>query len=83
VDSRYYGSTTPVPSRREILDNLLPYVARHLAAGGQLQHLSRHILGLFQGVPGARRWRRYLSEQANRPGAGLAVLQAAAAQLIE
>jgi len=83
VDSRYYGSTTPVPSRREILENLLPYVASHLAAGGQLQHLSRHILGLFQGVPGARRWRRYLSEQAGRPGAGVAVLQAAAAQLIE
>jgi tRNA-dihydrouridine synthase A len=43
--------------------------------------MTRHMLGLFQGVPGARAWRRHLSEQAHRPGAGLAVLQTALARI--
>ncbi|MCZ6850002.1 MAG: hypothetical protein O7F75_14295, partial [Alphaproteobacteria bacterium] len=42
-------------------------------------HIPRHILGLFQGVPGARAWRRHLSENAHKPGAGIGVLRAAAA----
>ena len=81
VDRKFYGDRHEVPSRRQVIERLLPYVERHLAAGGQLKHVARHLLGLFQGCPGARAWRRYLSEQAHRHGAGVEVLLAALAQL--
>ena len=55
-----------------------PFVERQLARGIRLQTISRHILGLFQGQPGARAWRRHLSEQAHRPSAGPEVLLQAA-----
>ena len=58
-----------------------PYIARHLAAGGRLHQITRHMLGLFAGRPGARGWRRVLSEGAGRPGAGLALIDAALAEL--
>ena len=51
-----------------------PYIAAHLAAGGKLAQVTRHMLGAFSGRPGARRWRRILSEEGARPGAGLEVL---------
>ena len=53
---------------------MLPYVEAHLAQGGRLHQITRHMLGLFTGKPGARTWRRILSEHANRPGAGTALL---------
>lgn len=56
-----------------------PYIAAHLASGGRLHQITRHMLGLFTGRPGARAWRRILSEGANRPGAGLALLDEALA----
>lgn len=59
-----------------------PYIARHLANGGRLHQVTRHMLGLFAGRPGARGWRRVLSEQAHRDGAGLDVLDAGLAQLL-
>lgn len=49
---------------------MLPYIDRHLAGGGRLHQVTRHMLGLFAGRPGARAWRRVLSEGATRPGAG-------------
>lgn len=58
-----------------------PYIADHIAAGGRLHQITRHMLGLFTGRPGARGWRRVLSERANKPGAGLDVLDAALAEL--
>jgi len=64
----------PEPARDEIIERLLPYVERELAAGTPLKAISRHILGLFNGVPGARTWRRHLSEAAHREGAGRDVL---------
>jgi tRNA-dihydrouridine synthase len=60
---------------------MLPYIERHLASGGKLNQITRHMLGLFAGRPGARGWRRLLSEQAHRPGAGPEVVEAALAQL--
>ena len=54
-----------------------PYIARHLAEGGRLNQITRHMLGLFHGRPGARGWRRTLSERAHVEGAGLEVLDAA------
>jgi tRNA-dihydrouridine synthase A len=65
----------------ETVDAMRPYIAAHLAAGGRLHQITRHMLGLFHGRPGARAWRRVLSEGANRPGAGLDLLDMALAEL--
>jgi tRNA-dihydrouridine synthase A len=69
-----FDITEPAPSRLEIVERLLPYLERELAQGTPLWAISRHILGLFNGLPGARAWRRHLSEAAHRPGAGPEVL---------
>ena len=61
--------------------DMRPYITNHLANGGRLHQITRHMLGLFHGRPGARGWRRVLSDHANRPGAGLDVLDAALAEL--
>ena len=53
------------------------YAGRHIAAGGRLSHVTRHMVGLFHGQPGARRFRQILSTEATRPGAGPEVLRAA------
>jgi tRNA-dihydrouridine synthase A len=79
VDRRFYGDGHPVPSRHEVVARFLPYVAARLAEGVPLQAMTRHILGLFQGQPGARAWRRHLSENAHRRGAGVEVIEQAAA----
>jgi tRNA-dihydrouridine synthase A len=59
------------PDPFAVLDAMRPYIADHLAAGGRLHQITRHMLGLFTGKPGARGWRRILSEGASREGAGL------------
>lgn len=69
---------TPAPGRMEILEGFLPYLSAQLAAGTALQGISRHLLGLFQGLPGARSWRRAISEQAHRASAGAELLREAA-----
>ena len=65
----------------QTLDDMRPYISDHLATGGRLHQITRHMLGLFHGRPGARGWRRVLSDQANRPGAGAEVLTAAIAEV--
>jgi tRNA-dihydrouridine synthase A len=77
VDSRFFGDTAEIPARAAILEAFKPYVQAELDRGHRLHSITRHILGLFQGVRGGRVWRRYLSENAGRPGAGLEVLDAA------
>ncbi|MCE9687056.1 tRNA dihydrouridine(20/20a) synthase DusA [Shewanella sp. AS16] len=77
VDSRLCGVTAPALSREEVIDKMLPYIEAHLATGGRLNHITRHIIGLFQGLPGSRGWRRYLSENAHRPGADTRVVRQA------
>jgi tRNA-dihydrouridine synthase A len=72
----------PGPDAFEVLEAMRPYIARHLAAGGRLHQVTRHMLGLFAGRPGARGWRRVLSEGATRPGAGLALLDRALAEVL-
>ncbi|MGV8996464.1 MAG: tRNA dihydrouridine(20/20a) synthase DusA [Parvibaculaceae bacterium] len=79
VDQRFYGATTPVPTRQEILEAFLPYVEEQLSRGYHLHAMSRHILGLFTGLPGARAYRRHISENAPRKDAGIAVLRDAMA----
>lgn len=78
VDRRFFDPSAPVPARAAIVAGLLPYAEAALAAGAPLNAITRHILGLYQGQPGARAWRRHLAENAHRPGAGAAVIREAA-----
>ena len=77
VDVRLFRADRAPPSRRTVIEALLPYVERHLRAGGRLNNVARHILGLYHGQPRARAYRRHLSERAPRAGAGVAVLEEA------
>lgn len=83
VDSRLYGATDPVATPFEALDAYRPYVEGALAAGTRLHAITRHMLGLFTGMPGARRWRQILSSEANRPGADWSVVVRAAEAVSE
>jgi len=64
-------------SAEEVVHLMLPYIADHLAQGGRLGQVTRHMLGLFQGRPGARGWRRHLSENVHTDGSGPEVVLAA------
>lgn len=77
VDSRLFAKDRVAHSRDDVMRGLLDYVAAQLEQGTALNHITRHLLGLYQGVPGARKFRRYLSENAYKSGAGLDVLQEA------
>lgn len=77
VDQRFYGATDEPKTRLDIAYAMLPYIEKQLASGAKLNMVTRHILGLFQGQPGARAWRRYLSENAHKLGAGPEVVEAA------
>ena len=74
VDWRLFGSANPVENRKQAIEAWLPYVECQLARGVPLNAMTRHVLGLFNGLPGARAFRRHLSENAHRPGAGVEVL---------
>ena len=74
ADLKLYGMDNPAKSRDDVIAGLLPYVEHQLARGVHLNHITRHILGLYQGVPGARKFRRHISENAYKKQAGLEVL---------
>lgn len=80
VDQRIFGMGETV-SAHTAVERYLPYVEARLAEGVRLSAMTRHMLGLFNGRPGARRWRRTLSENAPKPGAGISVLEEALAQV--
>jgi tRNA-dihydrouridine synthase A len=69
VDRRFFGEVSAPLSRHEIVAKLIPYIQKQLNTGARLNSVSRHILGLFHGEPGARGWRRYISEHASQSGA--------------
>jgi len=73
ADARIFGAG-PQRTAAEIVELMVPYITQHIAAGGRLHQVTRHMLGLFQGRPGARMWRRYLSENAHRDGADASVM---------
>jgi tRNA-dihydrouridine synthase A len=75
------GTAEPTSTREQVIQRLLPYVERELADGTPLKAMTRHLMGLFNGLPGARAWRRQLSEQAHRPEAGVEVIQDALARM--
>lgn len=79
VDKRIFNGAEASKSRYEIMGLLLPYIDGQLAQGIRLNSITRHILGLFHGEPGARAWRRHLSENATAPNAGINVVRDALA----
>jgi len=79
VDRSIFAATAPSPSRREVLERLMPYVAAHVAAGGRVNNIARHILGLYHGQPRGRLFRRHLAENAVRTGATADVIREAMA----
>jgi len=83
VDQEIYGSDRAVPSRDEVMQGFMDYCEEQLAKGARLNHLTRHVLGLYQGIPGARQFRRIISEEAHKPGADIRVLQRALLALKE
>jgi len=82
VDQQIYADTKAGKSSQlEILEQYLEYIERQLADGVYLKQMSRHLLGMFTGQAGAKAWRRYISENAHKPGAGIEVIQRAASFL--
>lgn len=81
VDPEFFGDPAPCASAHEALDRLMPYLERLVAEGHSPHALTRHVLGLFQGQPGARAFRRHLSTEAVKPGAGAGILREAAAMV--
>lgn len=70
ADQVIFGETPPHDSPEAVVHAMLPYIEDHLAQGGKLNQITRHMLGLFAGRPGTRAWRRMLSDGASRDGAG-------------
>ncbi|MBE5202564.1 MULTISPECIES: tRNA dihydrouridine(20/20a) synthase DusA [Pectobacterium] len=79
VDRELFGIDTATPDLAGVVRAMYPYIERELSGGASLGHITRHMLGMFQGIPGARQWRRYLSENAHKPGADAAVVERALA----
>ncbi|GAB4353028.1 MAG: tRNA dihydrouridine(20/20a) synthase DusA [Kiloniellaceae bacterium] len=77
ADRVIFGEDAAPKSREEIVADFLPYVERQVSAGVPVKSITRHMLGLFNGLPGARAWRRHLAEEAHKPGAGPEVIAAA------
>jgi tRNA-dihydrouridine synthase A len=82
IDRAVFGGGA-APPRREVAERYLDYVAARLAEGVPLSRMTRHMLGLFQGRRGARRWRRRLSEDTHAPGAGVEAIHEALASIPE
>ncbi len=77
VDAMFFGDPRPVPAADAVLERMLDYAAHELSRGTKLATITRHMTGLVNGKAGARRFRRLLTEESVKPGAGLEVLQAA------
>ncbi|MGV3591369.1 MAG: tRNA dihydrouridine(20/20a) synthase DusA, partial [Gammaproteobacteria bacterium] len=79
VDARLFAHERMPRTRRDVIAGYMPYIENELATGTPLHHMTRHVLGLFQGQPGGKRFRRHLSENVHRRDAGIDVLHAALA----
>ncbi|UKE84931.1 tRNA dihydrouridine(20/20a) synthase DusA [Pectobacterium colocasium] len=79
VDRELFGIDTATLDLAGVVRAMSPYIERELSGGAALGHITRHMLGMFQGIPGARQWRRYLSENAHKSGADAAVVERALA----
>ena len=81
IDRQLFGAATPSVDCVGAVEAMYPYIEKELAQGTYLGHITRHMLGLFQGIPGSRQWRRHLSENAHKAGADLTVLEQALAKV--
>ncbi|WP_456757360.1 tRNA dihydrouridine(20/20a) synthase DusA [Bradyrhizobium sp. USDA 4011] len=81
VDSELFGETPPHATMKDVFAAMLPYIERQLAEGTRLHSITRHFVGAFHGVPGARAFRRHLAENGVQPGAGTDVLREAIARV--
>ncbi|OCG33858.1 tRNA dihydrouridine synthase DusA [Gilliamella sp. Bim1-2] len=77
IDTQIFGTNAPVIDPLSAIQALYPYIEQQLMQGAQLNHIMRHTLGIFNGRKGARQWRRYLSENAHKKGAGVEVVEQA------
>jgi tRNA-dihydrouridine synthase A len=77
ADPEIFGVDAPFATARQALEALFPYIERELADGTRLHSITRHVLGLFRSVPGARAFRRHIAVRAVKPGAGIGVLREA------
>ena len=82
ADRAIFGDRATARQAQDVALDMLPYIEAHLSAGGRLNHITRHMLGLFAGRPGARGWKRVLSENAHRDGAGPEVVERALEQVM-
>ncbi len=83
VDPVLFGEPARFPSPKAAAEALVPYVERALERGVRLHAITRHVLGLFRGVPGARAFRRHLATEAVKPGADVATFRAALARIVD
>ncbi|PIJ48560.1 tRNA dihydrouridine(20/20a) synthase DusA [Erwinia sp. OLTSP20] len=83
VDGLLFGDRVAAANTVEVVRAMYPYIEYELSQGTWLGHITRHMLGLFQGVPGARQWRRHLSENAHKPGADIRVVEKALSLVAE
>jgi tRNA-dihydrouridine synthase A len=79
IDRRFFGAMETAVTRRAALERMFPAIEQHIERGGRLNNITRHVLGLYHGRPRGRLFRRILSEEGQRPGAGADVLQKAIA----
>jgi len=77
VDAELFGDSTEAIDRLQVLQQFYPYIEQQTGKGMKLSHVIRHIIGLFHGQPNGRLWRRYLSENSFKKGAGIEVIQQA------
>src|SRR5215472_16844559 len=83
VDPVLFGEAAPFASPKAAAEALIPYIERELARGTRLNAVTRHVLGLFRGVPGARAFRRHLATEASKPAAGVAAFRQALALVVD
>jgi tRNA-dihydrouridine synthase A len=79
VDPELFGEAAPFSAMKDVFEAMMPYIERELAQGTRLHSITRHFVGAFHAVPGARAFRRHLAENAVKPGAGVGVLRDAIA----
>jgi tRNA-dihydrouridine synthase A len=79
ADPELFGQPAPHAAMKDVFEGMMPYIERELAQGVRLHSIARHFVGAFHGVPGARAFRRYLTENGVRPEAGVNVLRDAIA----
>lgn len=77
IEKNFFPTETTLLKRQQVIEKLIPYIDTQLKNNIKLSGITRHLSGLFQGQSGARKWRRYLSETAHRPGAGTQILMEA------